>query len=65
MHFLEIIQRRIWNPAELCAKIVKIWKPLTISAKRLILDVWQGFEYADNDDDDDDDDDDDTFFRRS
>ena len=54
----------MWNPAELCAKIVNIWKPLTISAKRLILDVWQGFEYADNDDDDDDDDDD-TFFRRS
>ena len=31
---------------ELFGKIVTGWKPLTISAKRSILDIWQGSEYA-------------------
>ena len=31
---------------ELIAKIVNGWKPLTVFAKRFILDVWLGSEYA-------------------
>ena len=31
---------------EIFAKIINTWKPLTISAKCSILDVWQVFEYA-------------------
>ena len=26
--------------------MINSWKPLTVFAKRSILDVWQGFEYV-------------------
>ena len=31
---------------ELSAKVINTWKPLTISVKNSIFDVWMGPEYA-------------------
>ena len=37
----------VFMRSELCQSWIVInWKPLTISVKLFILDVWQGFEYA-------------------
>ena len=34
------------SKTELFVKIVNSWKPLTVFAKRFILDIWRSSEYA-------------------